>query len=127
VGAPTPWHQDEPNYDDDDIVSSATVSVALDEATVEGGCLQYIPVSFNRSENLPHVSRQQEAPAGFTGTDTFSWVAPDALDESLAVPGTVPAGGATMHYMRTLHHAGWNRSPIPRRSIAIRYSLHREG
>lgn len=124
VGLPTPWHQDEPTFGRTDILVSATVSIALDQTTPENGCLRYIPISFNGYENLPHIMREQDVPAGFTGTETYFEIDPELVDASLAVSGAIPAGGAAIHHPRTLHSAGWNRSPNPRRSIAIRYSLH---
>jgi phytanoyl-CoA hydroxylase len=124
VGLPTPWHQDEPTFGRQDILASATVSVALDQTTQENGCLSYIPFSFTKRENVHHDMHEQQAPGGFTGTEVYYEADKTKFDESLAVLGPISAGGAAIHHPRTLHSAGWNRSSEPRRSMCIRYSLH---
>jgi ectoine hydroxylase-related dioxygenase (phytanoyl-CoA dioxygenase family) len=124
VGLPTPWHQDEPTFGRRDILVSATVSVVLDDTSQENGCLNYLPLSFNKHENLPHIMREQGVPAGHTGTETYYEIDPEQVDARLAVSAGTLAGGATIHHARTVHGAGWNRSSKPRRSLCIRYSLH---
>jgi ectoine hydroxylase-related dioxygenase (phytanoyl-CoA dioxygenase family) len=44
-----------------------------------------------------------------------------------AVTCPLPAGGCTIHHCRTLHHAGPNRSAIPRRAYIQGFELPIEG
>ena len=44
-GAETPWHQDEAYWNPDVYLNSLSVWMPLDAATVESGCMQFIPGS----------------------------------------------------------------------------------
>ena len=44
-GGETPWHQDEAYWNPEVIPHSLSVWLPLDPATVEGGCMQFIPAS----------------------------------------------------------------------------------
>jgi ectoine hydroxylase-related dioxygenase (phytanoyl-CoA dioxygenase family) len=43
------------------------------------------------------------------------------FDEARAKLCPLPAGGATIHHCRTLHHAGANRSTVPRRAYILAF------
>ncbi|MEO6907967.1 MAG: phytanoyl-CoA dioxygenase family protein, partial [Abditibacteriaceae bacterium] len=89
----------------------------LQEATLENGCMQFIPGS-HKLEVLPHQS---------IGNDPrvhgLEVCAPNNIDFSKAVPCPIPAGGATLHPGRTLHYAGANKSSEPRRALIFGFSL----
>jgi ectoine hydroxylase-related dioxygenase (phytanoyl-CoA dioxygenase family) len=113
-GSVTPWHQDEEGWC---LGTPARMFVAralncwmpLDEATVESGCMQFIPRSFLREGHYPHTDR---------GDGTAVRIAHD-FDESQAVAMPVPAGGATFHHCRTLHYSGPNTTDHPRRAMVF--------
>jgi phytanoyl-CoA hydroxylase len=97
-GQAVQWHQDwafGPATNDDLL----TVGVALDEATIENGCLLMIPGS-HRGPVLDHWREDQ-----FIGAVTE----PD-FDPSAAVPVEVRKGGITLHHIRTLHASAPNLS-----------------
>ena len=115
-GPATPWHQDEA-YNGDSQFNYEQVSVwmPLQEATLENGCMRFIPGS-HRNRVLPHRSFNNdprihalECIGGF-----------DAESER---PCPIPAGGATIHHCRTLHSSGPNRSHIPRRAYILAFSI----
>ncbi|HYC47063.1 MAG TPA: phytanoyl-CoA dioxygenase family protein, partial [Burkholderiales bacterium] len=108
------WHQDL-NYwglDGDDEV---TAWYALTPATVENGCMRFVPGS-HRRKDVPHV-------------DSF---APDNLltrgqeiavevDEATAVDVVLRAGQVSFHHGHMFHASGPNRTNERRLGVAIRY------
>lgn len=107
------WHQDL-NYwglnEDDEV----TAWIALSPATVESGCMRFLPGSHRRI--LPHedtfaagnmLSRGQRI------TET--------IDESQTVDVRLGAGQMSLHHGRTLHASHPNRSSDRRIGVAVRY------
>lgn len=108
------WHQDL-NYwglDGDDEV---TAWYALTPATVENGCMRFVPGS-HRRKDVPHV-------------DSF---APDNLltrgqeiavevEEAASVNVLLRAGEASFHHGHMFHASGPNRTNSRRLGLAIRY------
>jgi len=114
VGAETPWHQDEAYWEPDLDHNSLSVWMPLQEATLENGCMQFIPGS-HKLDVLPHHN---------IGHDPrIHGLEVDSVDTSKAVACPIQAGGATIHHCRTLHYAGPNRSDIPRRAYILLFKL----
>jgi ectoine hydroxylase-related dioxygenase (phytanoyl-CoA dioxygenase family) len=110
-GAATPWHQDEAYWDPNYNYESMSFWMPLQEATLENGCMQFIPGS-HKMEVIPH--RSIGGDTRIHGLETV-----DPIDESKAVACPLPAGGATIHASRTLHYTGANHSNIPRRAYIL--------
>ncbi len=107
AGRDAPWHQDEAYWDfPRERCHSLSVWMPLDEATVESGCMQFIPGS-QQSDLLPHKKPPGVAPI----------VVDAPFDIASAVPCPLPPGGATFHACRTLHYTAPNTSPRPRRAF----------
>jgi ectoine hydroxylase-related dioxygenase (phytanoyl-CoA dioxygenase family) len=106
-GSQAPWHQDEAFWDDRNHLKSESASVwmPLDDAVVESGCMQFVPGS-HRNDVLRHRCEPGEP-----------LVVDEPVDLSTAVACPLPAGGATFHHCRTLHHTAPNTSGRPRRAI----------
>jgi ectoine hydroxylase-related dioxygenase (phytanoyl-CoA dioxygenase family) len=102
VGSGTPWHQDEAFRDPALEYHELNVWVALQDVTVENGCLHYLPESHN-NEVLEH---------GPPNNDPTSQALQciGAFDKQNAVACEIPAGGCTIHHSRMLHSAGPNVS-----------------
>jgi hypothetical protein len=109
-GRETPWHQDEAYWPPETVPTSLSVWMPLDEATVESGCMHFIPGS-HRSEVRPHRHIDDDP--------TVHGLVTDGVDASLAIACPIPAGGATAHHCRTLHYAGPNTSNHPRRAYIL--------
>jgi hypothetical protein len=107
-GRDTPWHQDEAYWDDRNALRCHSLSVwmPLDDVTVESGCMQYMPGT-NAGDVLEHTKPPGPEPLHLK----------DPIDTSAAVPCEIPAGGATIHYCRTVHFGGPNLSTVPRRAM----------
>ncbi len=110
-GAPTPWHQDEAYWDPMQQYKSISVWMPLQEATVENGCLWFVPGS-HEWEVLPHRSI-----GGDVRVHGLEMVDTSVCKNAVACP--LPAGGITIHRNRTAHYAGPNTSDIPRRALIM--------
>jgi len=115
TGAATPWHQDEAYWGAALEYRSLSVWMPLQEATVENGCMQFIPGS-HRLEVLPHHTIGNDPRIHGLEVD-------DRIDPAQAAICPLPPGGATFHLCRTLHYTGPNRSAIPRRAYILGFGV----
>ena len=109
VGSPVEWHQDWSFYPhtNDDLLA---VGVAMDDSTLENGCLMVIP----GTHRGPVLDHHQDGV--FIGAVTDPGFRPEG-----AVPILLKAGGISIHHVRTLHGSAPNRSPHPRRLLLFQY------
>ena len=109
-GAATPWHQDEAYWNPDVYLNSVSVWMPLDEATVESGCMQFIPGS--HKEDLRWHRHIDDDPL-------IHGLVTDDVDPSKAVACPLAPGGATFHHSGTLHYTAPNTTDSPRRAYII--------
>lgn len=109
-GRETPWHQDEAYWNPDVIPNSLSVWLPLDAATVESGCMQFVPGS--HKARVRHHRHIDDDPL-------VHGLVTDEVDPSSAVACPIPAGGATFHHCRILHYAGPNTTDRPRRAYIL--------
>ncbi|MDE2999539.1 MAG: phytanoyl-CoA dioxygenase family protein [Gemmatimonadota bacterium] len=109
VGSPVEWHQDWAFYPhtNDDLLA---VGVAIDDMTIENGCLLVIPGSHKGRIHDHHLNGR------FAGAVTE----PDFTGEG-AVPIEIRAGGISIHHVRMLHGSAPNTSGNPRRLLLYMY------
>ncbi len=117
-GAATPWHQDESYWDPKLEYHSLSVWVPLQEATLENGCMQFIPGSHQLGV-LPHRPINNDRRIHGLEVET-------QVETARAVACPIPAGGATFHFSRTLHYAGENLTDKPRRAYIMVFGLPRK-
>lgn len=102
-GDMTPWHQDAayrpPPY------HGGTVWLPLDPATMESGCLEYLPGS-HRGRVLEHALHANHFVAD-----------PDGVEAAISCPLSV--GDVSVHNCLTVHRARANRTDKPRRAFAV--------
>jgi phytanoyl-CoA hydroxylase len=110
-GSPVEWHQDFAFYPhtNDDLLA---VGIALDDATVENGCLLVVPGS-HRGPVLDH----HDDDGRFVGA-----VDPALVDGAQAVPIELAAGDISLHHVRLLHASAPNHSGRPRRLLLNMYA-----
>lgn len=111
-GAETPWHQDEAYWDPAFHYDAISVWVPLQPATVENGCLQFVPGS-HEGDILAHDS--------IGGDPRVHGLQAVGVKPKEAVACPLPTGGCTIHHCRTLHYAGPNRSGEPRRAYILTF------
>ena len=109
-----PWHQDEAYWDRSFKYHATSCWMPLDPATVESGCMSFIPGSHRSGV------REHRATGGDFATHVVSV---EGVDDALAVPVPVPAGGAVFHHCRTLHSSGPNRSARVRRAYSNEFQI----
>jgi phytanoyl-CoA hydroxylase len=110
-GNPTAFHLDVPywSFSSPDAI---TIWVPLDDATLENGCLYYVPGS-HKARKFGNISLGKHIGALFD-------VYPEWKDVP-AVPCPVPAGGALFHNGLTFHGAGANMTVGRRRAMTCAY------
>ncbi|MDW8104233.1 MAG: phytanoyl-CoA dioxygenase family protein [Armatimonadota bacterium] len=113
IGVEKPWHQDIPYFPFEPKAPYLHVAVwiALDDATAENGCMQYISGS-HLWGNLTTET---------TWTESVSHLAVDEarIDLSQAVLVEAKAGDIVLHDGMVLHYSAPNRSPYPRWAMIL--------
>jgi phytanoyl-CoA hydroxylase len=111
-GGPKPAHQDNFYFGPTDLHGLVTAWVALDDATLENGCL-----CFGEGTNLGPVYAH-EAPAD----EPYNLQLPAAiLRLQPMAPAPVLRGGVSFHHGNTFHCSGPNLSTRWRRACALHY------
>lgn len=111
-GGPKPAHQDNFYFGPNDEEGVVTAWIALDDATLENGCL-YFGEGTNRGPVYAH-----EAPAH----EPYNLQLPAAiLARQPMVPAPVRRGGVSFHHGNTFHQSAPNLSPHWRRACALHY------
>ena len=109
-GAATPWHQDEAYWSPYDHLNSLSVWMPLDPATLESGCMQFIPGS--HKEEVRWHRHIQNNPL-------IHGLVTDDVDPNAAIACPLSPGGATFHHSRTLHYTAPNTTKNPRRAYIL--------
>lgn len=104
VGSKMPWHQDS-NYWPIEPAALCSVWTALDEATVENGCMRVIP----GSHRLDLIRSR--------GADGSGPLDDDQVDLSEAVDVPLKPGSSLFFHSRLLHGSEPNGSDKPRRAF----------
>jgi ectoine hydroxylase-related dioxygenase (phytanoyl-CoA dioxygenase family) len=111
-GGPKPAHQDNFYFGPSDIEGVATAWIALDDATLENGCLY-----FGDGTSLGPVYAHF-APEG----EPFNLqLPPSVLEKQPMTPAPVRKGGVSFHHGNTFHQSGANHSAAWRRACALHY------
>jgi len=111
-GGPKPAHQDNYYFGPNDIEGVVTAWIALDDATLENGCL-YFGDGTNMGPVYPHVAPPDE-PYNLQ-------LPPEILERQPMSPAPVMRGGVSFHHGNTFHQSGPNRSTRWRRACALHY------
>ena len=113
ISKETNWHQDSPYWPMEPI-GSLSAWVAVDDVTIENGCLHFIPKS-HKFGKLEPIALGKEGESVIEQTEEKDYEIADSVSMEM------PAGGVTFHHGCTFHYAGANRSHQPRRAFAIIY------
>jgi hypothetical protein len=108
------WHQDL-NYWGLDGEDEVTAWLALTPATVENGCMRFVPGS-HRKKDVPHVDKFEPDNLLTRGQEIAVEV-----DEAAAVNVMLRAGQASFHHGHMFHASGPNRTNSRRLGVAIRF------
>jgi hypothetical protein len=108
------WHQDL-NYWGLDGDREVTAWYALTPATIENGCMRFVPGSHKRKD-VPHVDLFAKDNLLTRGQEIAVEV-----DEASAVNVELRAGQVSLHHGHMFHASGPNRTSSRRLGVAIRY------
>ncbi len=106
---PTPWHQDAAYWIDMPDRRAVSCWLALDPATIDNGCMWYIP----GSHLLPLRPHRAAGAAGGALTCDAS------ESEGIAIP--IRPGTCVIHHGATLHYSRGNTTLSPRRAFIINF------
>lgn len=111
-GGPKPVHQDNYYFGPSDLEGIVTAWVALDDATLENGCL-YFGDGSNLGPVYGHVAPDDEP---------FNLQVPDGIaDLQPMSPAPVSKGGVSFHHGNTFHRSSDNQSDRWRRACAFHF------
>jgi len=113
-GFETPWHQDG-HYWPIRPLANCTVWVALEDSTIENGCLRVIPRSHIGQRLHPHLHEDR------TDLTLNQRMAAGSFDEASAVDLELQAGQMSLHDVYMIHGAKPNTSGTRRTGAALRY------
>jgi len=113
-GSTTPWHQDG-EYWPIRPLATCTVWVAVDDSTLENGCLKVIPGSHKDKRNRIHNRNDGPGLALNQELDTSEY------NENEALPIILEVGQVSLHDVYLIHGSDPNRSPKPRRGMTMRF------
>jgi len=108
IGSEKPWHQDNAYFNWLPLDLVGTVWIALDDATVENGCMHLLPGQHKRGPLRHYHTIDCE-------------ILPERLDTSLAVPVELKAGGVLYFSALLPHQTPANASPARRRALQFQY------
>jgi phytanoyl-CoA hydroxylase len=105
---PTPWHQDAAYWIDMPDKRALSIWFAIDEATLDNGCMWYTP----KSHKLP--LRKHFQPVGKGALQCKG-----SEEESVAVP--LQPGSCAIHHGYTLHYSRGNSTANNRRAFILNF------
>ena len=108
VGSEKPWHQDNAYFRVTPLEQVVGVWIALDEATVENGCMHVLQGGHLRGPLRHYHDRDCE-------------IVPDRLGDCDGEPIPLPAGGALFFYGMLPHRTPPNTSNFRRRALQLHY------
>ena len=112
-GQAKPPHQDQSYFRVQPIDDLVTAWIALDDSTLENGCMCYVPGS--HKHGIFPIGHDPDRPVHHI---------PDTGNLELPPPTSVPvpAGSVVFHHGCTLHHSAENRSDTWRKAIIFHYA-----
>lgn len=109
--AASPWHQDQPYWPSKE-AGMFSCWLALDDVTIDRGCMQFIPGSHRWGE-FPPMSFQGDGPMLenlLSDTQKAQWK---------PVPVELKAGSCTFHHGLTFHYTRPNTTADTRRALVV--------
>lgn len=108
------WHQDMAYWPDTPDRRTSTFWLAIDDSTIENGCMRFVPATNREAHLRPH------APV-FGGRGTSHALGTDLRDDDAVVPVPISRGDCTVHNERVMHGSGGNTTAGYRRAYVIAY------
>ncbi len=108
------WHQDMAYWPDTPDRRTATFWLAVDDSTLENGCMRFVPATNHETELRPH------APV-YGGRGTSHALGTDLREGDQVVVKPIARGDCTVHNERVMHGSGGNLTGGYRRAYVVAY------
>ena len=108
------WHQDMAYWPDTPDTRTATLWLAIDDSTLENGCLRFVPDSVREPELRPHEPQ-------FGDRGTSHALGTDLRPDDEVVPVPISRGDVTVHDERVVHGSGGNSTSGFRRAYVLAF------
>jgi hypothetical protein len=106
------WHQDMAYWPETPDTRTATVWLAIDDSTIENGCMRFVPATAGEAALRPH------RPV-FGGRGESHALGADLRPDDVVVPVPIHRGDCTVHNERVMHGSGGNLSGGYRRAYVV--------
>ncbi len=108
------WHQDMAYWPETPDTRTATLWLAIDDSTIDNGCMQFVPRTNSEISLRPHTPQFGDRGTSHAlGTDLL------AGDETVPVP--ISRGDVTVHNERVMHGSGGNTTSGFRRAYILAF------
>jgi phytanoyl-CoA hydroxylase len=111
------WHQDMAYWPDTPDTRTATLWLAIDDSTIENGCMRFVPRSVDEPTLRPHVPQ-------FGDRGTSHALGTDLRFDDVVVDVPISRGDVTVHNERVLHGSGGNHTSGFRRAYVLAFRPH---
>jgi phytanoyl-CoA hydroxylase len=108
------WHQDMAYWPDTPDTRTATLWLAIDDSTVENGCMRFVPGSVTEPTLRPHVPQ-------FGDRGTSHALGTELSPHDVVVDVPISRGDVTVHNERVLHGSGGNSTSGFRRAYVLAF------
>jgi phytanoyl-CoA hydroxylase len=108
------WHQDMAYWPDTPDTRTATLWLAIDDSTLDNGCMRFVPGTVAEPEIRPHVPQ-------FGDRGTSHALGTDLRDTDVVVDVPIRKGDVTVHNERVMHGSGGNRTAGFRRAYILAF------
>ena len=108
IGSEKPWHQDNAYFNYLPLELVGTAWIALDDATIDNGCMHLLPGQHKRGALRHHHTIDCE-------------ILPDRIDAAQAVPVELKAGGVLFFSAMLPHQTPPNSTASRRRALQFQY------
>jgi hypothetical protein len=106
------WHQDMAYWPETPDTRTATVWLAIDDSTLENGCMRFVPATNHEDALRPHQPV-------FGGRGTSHALGTALLPDDVVVPVPIRRGDCTVHNERVMHGSGGNLTDGYRRAYVV--------
>jgi ectoine hydroxylase-related dioxygenase (phytanoyl-CoA dioxygenase family) len=108
------WHQDMAYWPETPDTRTATVWLAIDDSTIENGCMRFVPATAHEEVLRPHAPMFGDRGASHAlGTDL--------RDDDVVTPMPIRKGDCTVHNERVMHGSGGNFTGGHRRAYILAF------
>ncbi len=106
------WHQDMAYWPETPDTRTATFWLAIDDSTIENGCMRFVPETIHEESLRPHVPQYGDRGESHAlGTDI--------REEDVVVPMPISRGDVTVHNEKVMHGSGGNNTDGFRRAYIL--------